>query len=273
MRREFYLVLVAGLACWAPKVALAEPDVHPFLTDDFYVMAGVFYPTQDLTLSFDASTAVENREIDFNTQLGVREDDEMFVIEGVWRYGKKWSLRLQHFQDSRSNSAVLEEDITWGDTTLLAGSSITAGSSFDMTRIFTGRSFDSSEKHDVGVGFGVHWMKTGAFIDRNFITSFGETSAVSASGPLPNIGAWYYFSPSDKWYFGTRLDWFEASVGDYAGALINFAAGVNYQVFDHVGIGLNYQRFRLDADVKDTLWRGHITSQYKGFYVFLSANW
>jgi hypothetical protein len=261
------------LACCASTAVVAEDDVHPFMTDDFYVMAGVYYPKQDLVLSFDASVGSENKEIDFNTQLGVSEHDDVFVFEGVWRYGRKWSLRLQHFQDSRSAGAVLEEDITWGDTTISAGSSIIAGSDFQLTRIFTGRSFDSSLKHDVGVGFGVHWMKTSAFVERDFITSFAETSAVSASGPLPNIGTWYSYSPSEKWFFGTRLDWFEASVGDYAGGLINFSAGVNYQFFDHVGIGLNYQHFRLDADVKDTMWRGHITSQYKGAYLFLSGNW
>ena len=253
--------------------ATADADIHPFLTDKFYIQVGAYYPTQELKIRYDASIGTENREVDFGNEFGLKESDDVFVLEVTWRFGKKWSLRMQHFQEDRRSGSVLEDDVEWGDVTIGAGSSVVTGSNFELTRMFFGRTFDSSPRHDFGVGLGIHRMETGAFIFRDIIVNFGETSAVSASGPLPNIGTWYSYSPAEKWYLGGRLDWFEASIGDYSGGLVNFAAGVNYQLFNHFGVGLNYQLFTLKADVKKTSWRGSINTTFEGLYVYLSGNW
>jgi hypothetical protein len=143
-----------------------------------------------------------------------------------------------------------------------------------MSRLFFGRSFDNSPKYDYGLGLGIHWLETSAFLERDLIISFGESSAVSASGPLPNIGGWLYYSPSSKWLVGGRIDWLEASLGDYAGGIFNLAIGVNYQLMDHVGVGVKYQEFKLRVDIKKSdLWRGRLVTEYEGAYLYLSGNW
>jgi len=156
---------------------------------------------------------------------------------------------------------------------LTAGSSVTGGTGQKITRMFFGRAFDSSLQYDYGLGIGIHRIEIEALIGEDIIINFGETAAVSASGPLPNIGGWYYYSPSEKWYLGGRLDWFQVSVGDYAGGLVNFSTGANYQMFKHVGIGLNYQIVSLNADVKNSNWRGRVESKFSGFSINLSGNW
>ncbi len=168
---------------------------------------------------------------------------------------------------------MLDTDIEWGDQVILAGSSVFAGSDFKLTRVFFGRAFDSALNYDYGLGLGIHRIEIDAFIGEDIIISFGETTEVSASGPLPNIGGWYYYSPSANWILGGRLDWFQVSVGDYAGGLVNFSVGANYQLFKHFGIGLNYQVFSLNADVKNSTWRGRVESTFRGFSINLTGNW
>lgn len=103
----------------------------------------------------------------------------------------KWSLRSQHFDAAEQKSAILTQDIEWGDIVIQEGASVTAGTSLTLSRVFFGRSLDSSPKYDYGLGLGVHWLDTGAFVERNFIISLGEKSAVRASGPLPSMsGNW-----------------------------------------------------------------------------------
>jgi hypothetical protein len=194
-------------------------------------------------------------------------------MEFVWRFGKKWSTRMQYFSASRQEQAVLEEDIEWGDELIQAGSSVVTGTDFEVTRVFFARSFDRSAQFDYGAGLGIHWLETGAFIEYDILTTFGERSAVSASGPLPNIGTWYYYSPSEKWYLGGRVDWFDATIGDFSGGIANVAAGVNYRLFDHVGVGLKYQLFGLDVEVDNSGWRGGADLVYQGWYVYLSGHW
>ncbi len=106
--------------------ALAEPGVHPYLTDKFFVQAGVYYPTQDIKLRVDGSAGNENGEIDFDEQLKFSDADDIFVLEAMWRFGEKWSLRMQNFQENRRGAAVLEEDIEWGDEVIPAGSSVSS---------------------------------------------------------------------------------------------------------------------------------------------------
>jgi hypothetical protein len=253
--------------------AFAESEVHPFLSSKFTIQAGYYYPTQDLRLRVDGSLGGENVEFDFDEQINLPQEDDVFTLEMTWRFGKKWSLRMQHFQENRRHSAVLDADIEWGDTVILAGSSVFAGSNFKLTRAFLGRSLDANPQYDYGLGIGVHRIEIDAFIGEDIMINFGETSSVSATGPLPNIGGWYYYSPSADWYFGGRLDWFQVSIGDYAGGLVNFSAGANYQLFEHFGIGLNYQIFSLNADVKSSNWRGRVESEFRGFSINLSGNW
>ncbi len=273
MRRFAIFLPVFFCLLVAPVVASEEASVHPFLTSKYSIDLGIFSPTKDLVFRADGAASGENIGIDFDEQFDLGHNEDVFALELTWRFGTKWSLRLQNFELSRDRQAVLEEDIQWGDNVIQAGSSVTVGSDFELTRVFFARSFDTNPQYDYGIGVGLHWLNIGAFIERDLIISFGETSAVSASGPLPNIGTWYYYSPSEKWYVGGRLDWFEASVGDYSGGLVNFAFGANYQLFEHFGVGVKYQIFSLDVDVNKKDWRGRAEAEYAGLFMHISGNW
>ena len=239
--RSFIAISCCTIFCLSD--AFAEPGVHPFLTSKFNIQAGVYFPKQDLKLRVDGTLGIENEEIDFDEELHLGDEDDVFVLEMTWRFGEKWSLRMQNFQDNRRQSIVLEEDVEWGDEVIQAGSNAFIGSDFKITRVFFARAFDTDPLVEYGIGLGVHWLETGGFIGAEVNNFASSLSAVSASGPLPNIGAWYYYSPSEKWYLGTRLDWLYVSLGDYAGRLINFSAGANYQFSNHFGFGANYQYF------------------------------
>ena len=273
MRRFTIFLMIFCCLLVAPIVASEDASVHPFLTSKYSVDIGVFSPTKELAFRADGTAGVPGTDIDFDEQFNLGHNEDAFAIEFIWRFGTKWSLRLQNFKLSRDQHAVLEEDIQWGDDVIQAGSSVTAGSNFELVRVFFARSFDTDPQYDYGIGVGLHWLNIGAFIERDLITSFGETSAVSASGPLPNIGTWYYYSPSEKWYVGGRLDWFEASVGDYSGGLVNFAVGANYQLFEYFGVGVKYQIFTLDVDVDKNDWRGRAEAEYSGLFIHISGNW
>ena len=275
LRKRSWRVL-GCLSCLLSSYAIAEDSdgVHPFLTDKFNLQLGVFSPKKDIDIRFDGSVGGGNGSIDFEEQLKFAAKDDIFSWEFVWRFGDKWSLRTQHFQSRREQQAQLEEDIEWGDTIIRAGSSVSAGTNLELTRMFFAWSLDSSQEFDYGIGLGFHLLDTGAFITRDIITDFGEVSAVSASGPMPNIGTWYYYSPSEKWVWGGRLDWFDASAGDYSGGITNFSVGGNYQIGENVGIGLKYQEFRLAANIKKSAgWRGRLETRFQGTYVYLSGNW
>jgi hypothetical protein len=73
---------------------------------------------------------------------------------------------------------------------------------------------------------GIHNLKMKAFIEGEIKiddeTSNFQEGNVDVSQPLPNIGAWYGFSPAKKWLLHGRVDWIGASIGDYDGHMWNF---------------------------------------------------
>ena len=273
--QRLYICLVCLVAL--PAFAQEQSDVHPYLRDGFVVDVGAFLPRTDVDLGVDGTLTGPHPPIDFDRRIGSKREDTIFAAELVWRFGEKWSFRGQYFEGGRDAAAVLEEDIEWGDAIFEQGSFVAAGTGLELARFFFARDFSIAPQHEFGIGLGLHRLKLDAYVTGNAIIngeSFtAETKAVSAVAPLPNIGGWYAYSPSEKWVFDARLDWLDAEVGEYSGGLINAAAGVNYQVFNHFGIGLKYQIFRLKLDVNKPDWHGSFKLTYQGLYLYLSANW
>jgi hypothetical protein len=260
-----------------PGVSKAQESAesHPFMNDRFHIAVGAFAKHQDFKIRADGSDPEE--EIDFDESLGVDDDDISGSLTFRWNFGSKWSLWGQAWDVSAAGGAELTEDIEFEDLVFQEGSFAQAGVENTVVRVFMGRKFSSGPKHEFGLGLGFHWLEIKAYIEGQALINDGTVAFargdVSADSPLPNIGGWYYYSPSKRWLFEARLDWLEASVGDYSGGIWNSSVGVNFQAFKHVGFGLNYQYFSLDVDVDKSDWSGGAELKYRGPFLSMTANW
>jgi hypothetical protein len=261
----------------APTLATAqEPDqTHPFLSDRFQLAVGVFARQQDFKIGADGSAPEE--EIDFDETLGVDDDDTSASLTFRWNFGEKWSLWGQYWNVNAGGGAVLTEDVEFEDLVFQQGSTVAAGVDNKVARVFFGRKFSEGPRHEFGLGIGFHWLEIGAYIEGeafiNDIPSGFQRGDVDASAPMPNIGGWYYYSPSKRWLFEARLDWLDVSVGDYSGGIWNSSVGVQFQAFKHLGVGLNYHYFSLNANVDSDDWRGGAELSYRGPFLALTTNW
>ena len=270
----FWLLLISGANALH---AQEREDVHPYLTETFFIDLGVFFPDRDTRLGVDGIITGENDDFEFAQATGVQEDDETFSMDFGWRFGKKWSVLGQYFKSSGATGAVLTEDVEWKDVVFAQGSNAVVGQEFSVTRLFFGREFDSSARHDFGAGLGIHQLKFRAFIQGEILVAGGpnefRAEAVSHDQPLPNIGIWYKYSMSPRWVLRSRLDWLDASIDKYDGSLINFSVGVNYKMSNNFGVGLNYNLVELDAAINEADWRGRIVQRLDGAFVYASAYW
>ncbi len=274
--------VVIGAILIASNTSLAQApeqsDVHPYLTEKFFIDVGIYFPDRQFAIEVESTLPGPTDPIDLEGDFGLRKSDEIFSLDFGWRFGEKWQFEGQYFTASGARGVALEEDVTWGDIVFRAGTGVKAGQEFTLIRAFFARRFESSEKHEFGIGAGLHWLEFGAFIQgKNIIVGddAGEfrRESVSAVAPLPNIGAWYMRSLSPKLALTTRVDWFGASIDEYDGTLINASLGLNYQAFEHFGVGLNYNVFELNVDVKKSNWNGNANISYKGPYAYLSFYW
>ncbi len=269
------ILLFLSLLFSSPVFAQDSDARHPLLEDDFILSVGGFLPSKEFKIRVDGQ--VPGRDIDFNEGVDVAKDDATGSLTFLWRFGEKWSVGGQYFRTSDSGSLILSEDISWGENVLKSGSSVGAGIDVDVARLFFGREFSSGPRHELGAGVGLHWLQIGAFIEGEFFVNDASSGfrreTATADAPLPNIGAWYWYAFSPRWLLSTRVDWLGATVGDYSGNLWDASAGINFQAWEHVGLGLSYQYFGIDLDVDKTDWRGRVELTYSGPFITLNVNW
>jgi len=269
------LALLPALIFSSPVIAQDSNPYHSWLGDRFILAAGAFSRQQDFSIRADGSHPEE--EIDFDESLGVDDDDISPSLTFRWNFGRKWSVWGQAWDVKATGGAVLGEDVEFEDLVFQEGSFVRAGIENTVIRAFFGRKFSTGPRHEFGLGAGFHWLELGAYVAGealiNDIPSGFQRGDVSAEGPMPNIGGWYYFSPSKRWLFEARLDWLDASIGDYSGAIWNSSVGVNFQAFQHIGISMNYNYFSLDVNVDNEEWRGGAELRYRGPFLALTGNW
>jgi hypothetical protein len=254
-------------------------DSHPELSDSFTISLGAFKSDHAFKISAEGSEGDIDDEIDFGKSVGVDESATILNAQFRWKFGaeRKWSLWGQYFKNKDTGEAELNEDVEWEDVIFGEGSFVGAGVTIEIMRLFIGRSFVKTQQSDFGVGIGLHNLDISSYIEGDVLIDDIESGFQrvenSGSQPLPNIGAWYNFSPAKKWLIQGRVDWISANVGDYDGTLWNFNAGVNYQAFRHVGFGLSYQYFDLDLDIDNSDWRGNVNMRYSGPMLSATFSW
>jgi hypothetical protein len=274
----FLCVSTIALASVSSTVIAQDSDYHPVLTDNFTLTAGAFRSDNTLKIATSDPGRLP-RFVDFDDTVGVDSSATIGNVELKWKFGskRKWSIAGQYFSNNATGDAVLEEDVEWQDVVFNEGTFVDGGVKMEITRVFLGRSFVKNEQHDFGVGLGIHNLDLSAFIGGELIVN-GESTGykkVDAGGSqiLPNVGAWYMFSPASRWLLHSRVDWISANVGNYDGTLWNINAGVNFQAWRHVGFGLSYQYFDLDAKVDSADLVGAAKMTYSGPVISVTTNW
>lgn len=253
-----------------------DSDYHPMLSDRFFVNLGLFNPTKDFKLRVDGQSP--GNSIDFEKEVGAKDSQTTGALGLHWRFGEKWSVSGQYWAVDSGARWQLDEDVQWEDVVFKEGTFAEIGTDLTVYRVFFGRKFWTRPGHEFGAGIGLHWMEIEAFLaGQVIIDDVGDTEfqrgSVDAAAPLPNIGAWYLYSWSPKWGVVARVDWLSASIGDYSGGLTNAQAGIHYQLFNNVGLGLSWNYFSLDVDVEKSDWRGKVESKQNGPFLSLNVNW
>jgi hypothetical protein len=255
----------------------ADPGMHPFLSSKFNLSIGGFLPRKDIKLSARGTLEDDEILIDFNETFEGGETEDVFAVDFLWRFGKKWWMSAEMYSTDFREGAVLEKDKEWNNVLFPAGSFARAGFSTDLYRVVIGRQVYSSERGEFGVGIGIHWLKLGAFIEGEAIinnsTSGFRRESVRADAPLPNLSFWYVHAFNSRWAGFTRFDVFSASVKEYSGGLWNTVVGVEYQLSDKFGVSLSYKNFVLDVDVDKRGWYGQVEYSQKGPFLGLTATW
>ncbi len=253
---------------------------HPLLGNRFTFYAGVYSSTKGIRVGVNGES--DNEIIDFSEKADFNENEITLFLNFNWRFARMWTLSAEYFGVKNGISKRIDEDIEWEDQIYRGGASIELGSNLNMFRVMFGRTISKGQKHELGAGLGSHILDIKTFIEGDAYINNEETgegaevdferNSVSVVAPLPNIGAWYFYAPTQKWMLTARVDWFALSINEYSGSLWNLGAGANYQFHKNIGVGLNYRYFDFTAKVDQDNWDGKFSFTFQGPLLTVNAN-
>ena len=278
LQHSRFLLSAILLMSLAGTVTAQDSAYHPTLSDNFIFAAGAFRSDDTFKIRAESTGSIGDN-VDFGESVGVDESNTLAYVQLRWNFGheRKWSLSGQYFANDASGDATLEEDVDWQDIVFREGTFVEGGVKFEVARLFLGRSFVKKEQHEFGAGLGIHNLDLSAYIGGEIMINDDTTGyrreKATDSQVLPNLGAWYHFSPASRWLLRGRLDWISADLGKVDGTLWNANVGVNFQAWRHVGFDLAYQYFNLDFVVDKDDWRGGADITYSGPVISVTANW
>ena len=279
MKKRLFILLSSAILLATSGALLAQDyEYHPVLSDNFSATLGAMRSSNSFKVESDV-IGEPGDDIDFNDSLDVSQHSTLFNGQIRWKFGKtrKWSLSGQYFSNSAKGETVLTEDVEWDGLLFREGSFVGSGVKLAVARVFIGRSWIKNKQNDFGVGIGLHNLDMDTYLEGeikiNDETTEFQRGEVSASQPLPNIGAWYNFSPARNWLLHVRVDWISANIGDYDGTLWNTSVGVGYQAWRHVGFDLSWQYFNLNLKVDKDDWNGEADMTYSGPVLAMTFNW
>lgn len=267
------------LGCLLAASLASADDRHPGLDSKYYISVGGYFASRAFKASAEGSVTVQRPTpfVDFESDLKLDDAPELIIAEFRWQFAEKWNLGLQYFNSTRKQQHTLEGSIEWEDVTYEVGANVLAETNVDITRMVLSRHFRQKGGHDFRLAAGLHLLDLSAKIAGDATLNDGSTvfstNKTSTSLPIPNVGAFYLYSPSEKWLLSARVDWFSASIGDYSGSIWNTNLSVNYQVAKHVGVGLGYQFFQINGTVEDDLWKGDLKIRFSGPTFQISGFW
>lgn len=262
MRRETLLILV-GLYFLAPQVQAQSVD-----GDRFSLSLGVFITDRNTDAEFDGSID-DGTNINFETDLGIDSSDTVFRVDGYYRFSERHRFDFSVFDLSRGASKQIVKDIQWGDTLFAIDTVVKTDNALSVYKAAYTYSFLNREDGYLGATFGFYVADSKIRLEEE---NLGSAEVGQLTAPLPVIGLRGEYALSDRWSFRASGEFFFIEYENVDGSLVDFYAGIDYQVLDSLSVGLGINSVNINVDATDSTFNGALDWRYSGALVFLKFN-
>lgn len=262
----------AGLLVLLVQSPAASADPSSPLDRQFEASLGVFFLKTDTNIRVDGTGALEGTPIDLERQFGLQDTDR-FRIDGYWRFKPRHKVRFMYFSSSGSAERRIQDEIEFGGETFPVNALVRADMDIEIYELAYEYAFLRRENYEVAGTIGLHNLGLKAGLSVEGESAGVETSAeADGNGPLPVIGLRGLWVLSDQFYLDAQAQFFALEFDNYDGNLQDYRIGLNWQPWQHFGMGVGYNYFRTSLDVTKTHFIGTLNFRYDGPQVFFTAS-
>lgn len=268
----FYYLMLLTCLIMLPVNALAEDEGWGPGQDRWKFNLGGFFPSSDVELKINGVDPGDL--IDLEDELGFDDYDNLWRLDGYWRFFKRHRLVFGYYQFNRDASIGLSEEIKIGDEVFPVDALVSSELDLGFYTIDYMYSFYQGEKAEISGGLGVYWVDF-AFSAAASLNVAGEPiiggpyfESTDFNGPLPYLALTFEYYITPKWLAIVKGGYFQLEVNDIDGRLTNIGAKLEYQFTKMFGLGVGYDSFKADLDADDGDLKVEIEYQFSGFQAY-----
>jgi hypothetical protein len=256
----------------AASLIVAEPAAAQMVDQKFTIRTAAFFAKTDTQVSLQGNGNLGDL-IDLEADLGLDERSALPDLDFYWRINDDWVLNGQFYALSRRGSATLDREITIDDITYPVNASVDARLTTRIYEASIGLLLYQRPKFEFGPTLGLH-LTSFAFQAEGQGVVGGVSGTYSTQrrqiwAPLPTVGGFILWRPTERLQLESRVDWLSLGIGDYRGAILNTEVGASYRVLPHINLGMLYRYVDYDLQVRRTHWTGEANYQFSGPAVFI----
>lgn len=261
MRLPFQLISLLLLCSSAGKAA--EPSA-----DRFSVSLGAFITDRDTDARLDSDTLGMGTDIDFEEDLNLDTSGTVFRLDGYYRFNRRHRVDFAVFDLSRDASALIDEQIQFGDDIFDINTTVSANFDLLIIKAAYTWSFLVVDEGYLGLTAGLYTASTEASLSE---PTAGSVESRDITAPLPVLGlrGEYEFAP--RWTVRGSGEIFKIEVDDVDGSLVDFYAGVDYQLMDRLALGLGYNSVTIEVDSTNSDFTGSLDWSYDGVLLYVKV--
>jgi len=266
------LVIASLMLLSCPLLADDQPDKQKskyadnvWMQEDQFNFNVGFYVLSDIdTIIKKSGAAGAGSEISVEDDLGLDDDNNLFRVDGHFRIKPRHRINFSVYDLSRDDSAVIREDLDFGDAEFLAGLEVETDLGLRVFKFLYTWSAFQNEKWDLGLSGGAYILELDGRLAQPD-SLLAERENATAGFPVIGFRASYRFA--GKWMFRTHVDYFEIDGSDVEGQLTDVLIAVEHNTFKAVGFGVAYNK--VDLDAKDLEDGDRLSLDYEGLLVYL----
>lgn len=209
--------------------------------------------------------------------LGLDGEQTVFRLDGRYRFNTKHALTFSWYKISSDSFKTLLDDIEWvdeeGNTVIIpTGTAVSSSLEYDVFKMGYLWSFYNNEKVELAAGAGLHLAKVGVglSVDSGLFGADLRTAKSDLPMPVLSFVLDYNVTPKFNWFLRTQL--FALDLGEWRGLYTDVHLGMEYQLFEHVGVGAGLGSNALEVQREIDNVRFAFNNRVTGLHFFVSAN-
>jgi hypothetical protein len=259
-----------------PQISMADEwnlDERPW--EKFGANIGVFISAVDSTLRFGSGIGVD---LDVEDFLGLDTSNTVFRADALWRFtaNRRHRVDFSWFSLNRSGDTNALDDIKvevdGEEIVIPAGTELESFLDFDIYQLTYCYSFFQDDRIDLAAGLGLYVMPINfGFKATGIIDEEGEESFTA---PLPVVSLSMDIALTPQWFIRTGGQVFYLEYEKFTGSIMKFDAALEYNPWEHVGIGVGFDTLGVRVEAEGEDWpgidlNGKLDFNYAGLQLYL----